>query len=601
MDDTLLQYYESELAFIRQMGAEFAKKYPKIAARLLLEPDKSEDPHTERLIEAFAFLCARVHKKIDDHFPEITEALLSIVFPHYIRPVPSMTVVHFDPKVKNVPPSGHTIPKGTLLYSKPVAGVSCRFETTYPVTLWPVEVADARFKDPVRAVKGAIRALVLRFQTEGGQPISELRWDRIRFFLNGSSSQVFHLYELLANHACFVELRATDPQGNAVSAPLSARHIRPVGFEPDENVLPLSKPSFSGYQLLMEYFTFPEKFLFFEVSGMERTRTWESTDHVELWIYLDRHPQSSLVINPETFALNASPAINLFRRIAEPIRVDRSRTEYLVIPDIRRREAVEIFDVVRVTATTPKDPDEAIEFKPFYSIEHHLENQRPEGREVFYHLSRKPSMKEGDPGTEVYLSFCEPDFTPTAPDVEVLTVHTICLNRDLPSRLPFGDSAGDFDLEIAAPVTAVRCLIKPTVTRRPELGSALQWRLISHLSLNYLSLVEGGEKALKEMLTLYDFDGSPATRQQIEGIVRLHSRPVTRRIGNAYARGIEVTAEFDEDKYVGAGLYLFCSVLEHFLGQYASINSFTQFVARTLQKKEPLKRWPPRSGRRILI
>jgi type VI secretion system protein ImpG len=180
-------------------------------------------------------------------------------------------------------------------------------------------------------------------------------------------------------------------------------------------------------------------------------------------------------------------------------------------------------------------------------------------------------------------------------------LNVTCTNRDLPGRLPFGDSEGDFEMELSAPVEKTLCLVKPTPTRRPALGAALQWRLISHLALNYLSITEGGEDALKELLKLYDFDDSPATRQQINGLTGLKSAYITRRIGQSFCRGMQVTLEFDEDKYVGSGLYLFASVLERFLSQYVSINSFTQLTAKTLQRKEPLHIWPPRNGNRILL
>lgn len=201
----------------------------------------------------------------------------------------------------------------------------------------------------------------------------------------------------------------------------------------------------------------------------------------------------------------------------------------------------------------------------------------------------------------MYLSFTDLNFQPADPGVEILTIHTTCTNRDLPSRLPFGALEGDFDLDIAAPLVKVSGITKPTPSRRPSLGGALHWRLISHLSLNYLSIVEGGVEALREILSLYDFDNSPATRQQISGITRLTSRYVTKRMGQSIGRGVQVTIEFDEDKYVGAGIFLFAGILERFLGQYVSVNSFSQMVAKTIQKKEVLKEWAPRSGNRILL
>jgi type VI secretion system protein ImpG len=211
-------------------------------------------------------------------------------------------------------------------------------------------------------------------------------------------------------------------------------------------------------------------------------------------------------------------------------------------------------------------------------------------------------------GSEVYLSLVDLDFRPTRPATDVLTVRATCTNRDLPGLLPFGDPDGDFSLEGAAPVRAVTCLTKPSPTLRPPLGHGAQWRLISHLSLNYLSPVEwGGERdpeVLREILTLYDFSGSPAIQQQISGLTGVTSKQVMRRIrspyGSGFARGIEATLEFDESRYVGSGVYLFAAVLEKFLGLYVSINSFSELVATTRQRGL-LKRWPPRSGHQTLL
>ncbi|MCK5243634.1 MAG: type VI secretion system baseplate subunit TssF [Desulfobacterales bacterium] len=601
MDDRLLNYYEQELTVIREMGAEFARKYPKIAGRLLLEPDKCEDPHTERLIEAFAFLSGRIHKKIDDDFPEITQSLLSIICPHYINPIPSMSIVRFDPVKQNIPPVGYLIDKNTTLYSKPVGGTPCEFTTCYPARLWPVEVVSAELRDPKKPVRGAQQVIVIQLKTYNGVPLSELSWKQLRFFLNGPSQHVFHLYELLFNNVCQVECESIGEHGMTTETPLTPDDIRPVGFNPDDGMLPYPRRSFPGYLLLFEYFCFPEKFLFFDLTGLDAMKHPDLADRVDIRIYLNRTAKSNLVINEDTFCLNAAPAVNLYKRIAEPIRVEQQKTEYRVIPDIRRQGATEVFSVDRVSASSAAAPGENVVLRPFYSVRHHLGEEEDRGRNAFWHTQRHFSGKKGDEGSEVFLSFADLDFNPVDPGVEIVTVHTTCTNRDLPARLPFGDPAGDFDMETAAPVVRINSLIKPTPTRRPFLGGTLQWRLISQLSLNYMSLVQGGEEALREILTLYDFDNSPATRQQIKGIVSLGSRHVTKRIGRSFCRGVQVTIEFDEDKFVGTGLYLFACVLEKFLGQYVSVNSFSQLVARTIQKKEALKQWSPRSGNRVLL
>ena len=601
MDDALLNYYEQELSYIRQMGVEFAEKYPKIAGRLSLEHDKSSDPHTERLIEAFAFISGRIHKKIDDDFPEITQSLFNVIYPHYNNPIPSLTIARFEPMMQNISEAGYRIDRGTKLYSRPVLGTPCQFTTCQPVEIWPVEVTDAGIRDPRVLVKDAQQAIYIQLRTANNIPFSRLAWKSLRFYLSGQHQHVFHLYELLFNNVCQVECESTRNTADIHRMLLAPSPIGPVGFEEEEAALSFPKRSFPGYRLLFEYFCFPEKFLFFDLKGLGNLKEAPACGTLDIWIYLNRTAKPNLVVNKDTFCLNAAPAINLFSKIAEPIRVEQRRTEYRVVPDIRRQEATEVFSVDRVMASGADKTGEIYDYRPFYSIRHHLNASEAQSRQAFWNIQRRESGKKEDSGTEVYLSFMDLNFLPTDPGVEILTLHTTCTNRDLPSRLPFGAPEGDFDLEIAAPLERVSGIMKPTPTRRPSLGGSLHWRLISHLSLNYLSIVEGGEEALREILSLYDFDSSPATRQQISGITRLTSRYVTRRMGQSIGRGVQVTIEFDEDKYVGTGIFLFAGILERFLGQYVSVNSFSQMVAKTIQKKEVLKSWAPRSGNRILL
>ncbi|RMF83907.1 MAG: type VI secretion system baseplate subunit TssF [Nitrospinota bacterium] len=600
MPDDLLTYYERELTFLRQIGAEFAAKYPKIASRLLLEADTSEDPHVERLIQAFAFLAARVRHKLEDEFPEITDALLNILYPHYLAPIPSMSIVQFvvDPEQGKLT-SGHQIERGTILYSQPVSGMPCRFRTCYPVTLWPIQVAAARFEDPDRfSPSQAVAAIHLTLRSQAGITFSELELDHLRFFLHGESQLVHALYELLFNHACQVQLRSN--QGGQAPAILSPHCLQAVGFGPDEGMLPYTPRSFLGYRLLQEYFSFPAKFLFFDLRELDRISSTGLGEELEVYIFLNRTPVDRS-INAGTFRLGCTPIINLFSQIAEPIRLTHTQTEYRVIPDVRRQDSTEVYSIDAVTCTSPDHP-EPIRVHPFYSLRHTLEHEK---QQAFWYASRRPSQRKGDTGTEVYLSLVDLNFRPSLPATETLTVHVTCTNRDLPGKLPFGGERGDFELEGAAPLSRIRCLTKPTETIRPPLGQGAQWRFISHLALNYLSICEGGREALQEILRLYDFSDSAVVRQQIAGITDVTSRRVIRRPPsmpwNAFCRGLEITIEFDEEKFVGSGVFLFASVLEKFLGLYASLNSFTQLIATTRQREEPVKRWPPRAGEQILL
>jgi len=604
MRDDLLTYYERELTFVRRMSAGFAEKYPKIASRLLLEPGKSEDPHVERLIEAFAFLAARIHLKIDDEFPEITESFLQILYPHYLAPVPSMSIVQFalDPAQGKLA-GGYTIDRHRRLFSKPGRDTKCEFRTCYPVTLWPLEVEAARVDVPgpvTASGRPAAGALTLNLRALRDARFKDLEINSLRFFLNGESQLVHRLYEVVFGHCVGLELRREGAPPVALgTVPLD------VGFDKDDGMLPYSSRSFLGYRLVQEYFHFPEKFLFFDVPGLAALRERGFDQEAQLVFLLDQAPRLDPKLEPQTFRLGCTPIVNLFTRTAEPVRLDHSHVEYRVIPDERRQRTTEVYSIDRVTSL-PRGARTPIEFHPFYSFKHSFERRKVQ---TFWHASRRPSERKDDPGTEVFITLVDLDFRPTRAANDVVVIGITATNRDLPGMLAFGtDPDGDFEIENAAPVRRAQCLTKPTRTVRPPRRYGAQWRLISHLSLNFLSPVEGGAErdpeVLREILKLYDFTDSSAVQQQIVGLVGVSSRQVWRRIrsarGSGFARGIEATLEFDEAAYVGTGVYLFASVLEKFLGLYVSINSFSETIATTRQRGE-LKRWAPRSGQQPLL
>jgi type VI secretion system protein ImpG len=611
--DELLLYYERELTFLRQMGVEFADKYPKIASRLSLEPDKCEDPHVERLLEAFAFLAARVHLKIDDEFPEITEALLSIIYPHFIRPVPSMTIADFrvNPEQGQIG-AGLKIPRGAVLSSRPVGGVPCKFRTCYDTYIWPLSVVAAEWKTPDRlqpAIKAPEAAAALRIELKCWPDITfeKLRPNPLRFFLNGESGLIHTLYELLCSRCTGILVRDPTPGSRVRPVDLRPDALRPVGFAEDEGMLPYPRRSFTGYRLLHEYFTFPEKFFFLDLTGLDAALANGFKDRAELIFLIapfelaDRRQALELGVTEKTFQTACAPTVNLFQQTAEPILLTQRRFDYPIVPDIRRPNATEIFSVDEVVSVRP-DSQEPVRFEPFYSFRHGHSGGRGQ---VFWMASRRASGRRDDDGTEMFLSLVDLEQRPVAPDVDSLTVRLTSTNRDLPSRLPFGMESGDFELESGAPVHSIMALRKPTPALRPPTGKASLWRLVSHLSLNYLSLVTEGREALQEILKLYNFTNSSYSVKQIEGITDLKSRPQFARIisenGITFARGTRVEMELDEENFVGGGAYLFASVMEHFLGLYVTLASFSQLSVSTRQRKEVLKLWPPRAGSRILL
>jgi type VI secretion system protein ImpG len=610
--DDLLFHYSQELTYLRYLGAEFAGKYPKVASRLLLEAGKCEDPHVERLLEGFAFLAARIYQKLDDEFPQIVESLISVLYPYYLRPIPSASVVqfHLDPEQGKLM-TGLPIPKGSLLYSPPVQGTPCKFQTCYDTTLWPIEVksADWRSADrvqPPAGVSGAAAVIRIELHCLPDVSFSKLGLKTLRFFVQGDGTVVHGLLELLANHCVQVVARdLAAPAKKSVTLPPGS--LRQVGFQPEEGLLPFPRRSFWGYRLLQEYFAFPEKFCFLDLAGLERLAAAGFGEKVELLFFLsdfersDRRQTLELGVSRNTFRLGCAPAVNLFEQIAEPILMEQKRFEYRIVPDARREEAMDIFSIDDVVGLM-SGSTESTPYHPFFSYRH---SAGAGPAQTFWHATRRPSGWRSNKAADVYINFVDLSGSKKTPDKDTITMRLTCTNGELPARLPFGNEEGDFQLETGGPITRIVALTKPTEALQPPSGEGLLWRLISKLSLNYLSLVSEGADAFREILRLHNFTGSLAAEKQIDGILSLRSEPhfarLTSQHGITFARGTRVEIELDEEQFAGTGAYTFASVLDVFLGLYTSMNSFSQLTVRTRQRKRILKQWPPRSGQKILM
>jgi type VI secretion system protein ImpG len=614
MSDELFPYYERELLFIRQLSQEFAREYPAAAGRLLLEPTRSADPHVERLIEAFALLAGRIHHKIDDEFPELTDALLSILYPHFLTPVPSLAILQLQlDATRGQLPDGFKVDKGSRLRTQPVNELPLKFQTVFPTTLWPVRIASARFMPPpfppgLNAPPRTAAALRLQFDCLSQMRFADLSLDRLRIYLVDDPQVRPQLYELLFNNATQVVFRPVELETAPRPLVLKPEEcLHQVGFGRDEGLLPYSNRSFLGYRLLTEFFAFPSKFQFIDLGGWSKARAAGFGQHLEVVVFFNRSSRTvEQGADAGTFLLGCTPVINLFEQTAEPIPLAQTRHEYHVLPDVGHPRGLEVFSIESVTST---DPNTGVntEYQPFYSLSH---GQDPDTQQTFWYATRRRALGEKDRGDEVYLNLVDLQFNPRLPAEATLVVRTLCTNRDLPHAVQMSGETLHYELEGAAPLLGIRAVRPPTPTLRPPRRRRAHWRLLSHLSLNHLSLTDPveGKVALQEILRLYDFSDVEAGQQQmaavnrqlIDGIESVASRRVVGRVPGApasgFCRGVEVTLEFDEQKYVGTGVFLFAAVLERFLGLYATLNSFTQLSARTTQGEGFRRKWPPRAG-----
>ena len=597
--DQLIEYYQKELTYLRHLGAEFSEIHDDIAGKLKLDKNECNDPHTERIIEAFAFLSARIHKKIDDHFPEIIESLFDIIYPEYNRPLPSMAVVELNPgdNITKLENTGYLIDRDVKLFSKTMDNEpACNFKTCYPVQLYPVQLHKISHKKDGNEESISIEIVSKKPKTS----FQAMDMNSLRFFIAGTSHSVFKIYEaLFHNNGIRCEILTETEKKIELKEKLN---FSPVGFDNNESLLAdQTKRTFPGYRLLYELFAYPEKFLFFDIKGFHQLKKYtKAKDRLIIHIDLKQALDKTITISNDTFRLNATPIINLYEKKDVRLRLNPYQTEFHIVPDSKNRMTTEIFSLDKVQTSEPTPRKKQIVYCSYYSTDHKMTSDDSK-KTVFYQTKRKASPHFEDNGTELFISFRNPKDKKVLPKQDLLLLNVTCTNRDAPKDLHFHSSSKN-DFRIEKPfVETVKCILKPTRTRRPFKDGGLQWRLLSHLSLNYLSLLD--VDTLKEILRLYNFDHSKASQQQIEGITKVSYEHVTRRINNrSFCRGIQVMIEFNEQQYVGKkSMILFASIIERFLGQYVSINSFSQLVAISAQTSENIYEWPPRSGDMIII
>ncbi len=581
MPDELLPYYEKELAFIRQMGAEFSKEHPKIAGRLGISTETTEDPHVSRLIESFAYLNARIQHKLDDDFPELSDALLGVVFPHYQRPIPSMSIAQFVADKEQLEAT-YFVAKNTLLETEQFQGENCRFSTAYPVELLPCSVVDAGlvgrpFTTPgSSSIRGAGGVLRIKLKTfSPAISFGEIKPERLRFYLKGQPQHINPLYEMLLNECQAIVLSSSDTDVTPVH--LNKNAIKAVGFTAEEGLFPYPASSFVGYRLLTEFFAFPEKYMFIDIDGLAEKIPTNANTELNLFIYLNSSDiELEHNISAETFVMGCTPIVNLFEHKADPIKIDHSRLEYQILADTRRPLGYEIYSVNKVTAQTASG--ERTEYLQLYGLKH--EHQDRDNHAYWHAMRRHAKLNhvDRDEGTDVFLTLVDLKLNPNVPDDRTLIIETHASNRDLPSKLPFNRNQPKLQcVNAAPPCERIRCLTQPTPTRRPNLRDGARWRLISHLNLNHLSITsrENAADSLKEILRLYDFKESSATRALIASITSVNARPISAPLNfdgqTAMCRGIEVEITLDDSQSSGNSSYLFASVLEHFFGLYCSI------------------------------
>ncbi|WP_058912958.1 type VI secretion system baseplate subunit TssF [Entomohabitans teleogrylli] len=628
MNRKLLEYYNRELSWLREMGAEFASQYPKVAGRLGILENEVTDPYIERLMEGFAFLTSRIQLKMDAEFPRFTRHLLEMIYPGYLAPTPSMAIAELQPDdAKGDISAGFVVPRGTLMESLALKkkGISCCYTTASEVTLHPLRLSDAALggipanltlSTPGNPLSTSVSALRIRLCCFNTVTLKGLQLDELMFYLAGPEREALQLLELVMQHATGVICQTVEPTPRRVL--LAENALRQQGFAPEQALLPGDLRNFEGYRLLQEYFAFPARFRFFSVHGLQALFSRCAADkkaprEFEIIILLDKQePALERLIDASHLALHCTPVINLFPRVADRLSLSEHRHEYHLVVDRIRPLDYEVFSVQRLLGSGRGTRYEQT-FLPFY----HTGGQESGDHSAWFSLRREPralserarqsGARTGYAGSEVYFSLSDSRHAPWHGDLHYLSAEVLCTNRDLPLLLRQQDP-GAFVVPDSIPLRQVVFREGPTEPRPALAEDRITWQLISQLQLNYLSLMDRdpqqGAASLRQLLGLYGDLCDPAVARQIDGVRHCRLRPVYQRAPLpgpvAFARGIAIELTLDEQAFSGSSPYVLGCVLEQLFARLVAINAFTRVTLISQQRGE-IARWPARMGNRMLI
>lgn len=589
-------HYQDELRYLRDVGPEFARANPQIA-RFLADPGL--DPDVERLLEGVAFLCGRIREKLDDELPEITASMMALLWPHYLRPIPSVSILELKPDLDAMQ-APLLVEAGAEFASISVEGTSCRYRSCWPVKLRPWWVEDVRLESeaakPVR--------LIIRLRKTEKVDFETLDLDTVRFHLAGDPQTSFFLYLLLAAHVDHFTVCPAGTGHNREEVRLEAEHVKPGGLDRNEGLLPYGAGSFTGYRLLQEYFAFKERFLFVDISGLASAASkLESAEGLNLSITFNRRFDSYPLVSRENVRLHCVPIINLFAHCADPIRLKNDRTQYLVRPSrtgVADANHLEVFSIDEVHGISQTEGVSSHRYAPFYSFQHTAGDPR-EATYYQMHVSTAIGRQKARQSTQTHISFVQGTEANQHPVEETISIELTCTNRDLPGALGAGDICKPTDS--SPPTTTFKNLQRPTPTICPPLGKSLHWRLISHMTLNYVSLTNVDH--FKELMRVYDFQSENDAQQllvhqrMLEGILTIQTEFDERLIRGAIVRGSQIQIELNEDHFAGEGdAYLFSSILDRFMGLYATVNAYTQLTAR-FSRSGQVYSFSPRWGEQL--
>lgn len=590
------KYFHDELTSIRELGKEFAERNPRLAPFLAVE---GQDPDVERLLEGFAFLTGRLRQKLDDELPEVTHSLMALLWPQFLRPIPAMSIVRFTPMPTLS--ERQTVRRGVEVDSRPVDGTACTFRTCYDMDIYPLTVAGVSKQQRPTGASVSVR-LALTAQNRW----SDIRIDQLRFYLHGEVHVAQLMYLWLFRYLDSVEVRANTGSGDSLISRLDENQVLPVGFAANQNLLPDSPHLLSGFRLIQEYYALPEKFQFFDVSGLrciqdaaQRDDSIANAASIELVFHFSRPLEKHINISEDTFQLFCSPVVNLFQHEAIPIRADYKRTEYRVLPAGEDPSHYEIFSIDHVQGWGHLSRHNQM-FKRFESFDH-FEAVPVDNHIRYYRERKKPSVS--NVGMESYLAFINQYEHSVFPETETVSIDLTCSNRHLPTLLSVGDIC--VDTGTSPEYTQFQNITHVTPSFSPPLDQGFHWRLIANMSLNYLSL--SNIESLKAVLATYDYKSYYDRQQALTSQHRLDafdgilSDMEDRLHKGVPVRGRRTVLRLKESHFANEGdMFIFAAVLNELFALHCSINSYHRLVVHGIENGE-IYQWKPRTGSQPLV
>ncbi len=609
MDTELLKFFNTELYYLREAAAGFAEKNPQIAQQLSLEGFTCSDPYIERLLEGFAYLAARVHYELESEFEKFTQVLLNNIYPDYLMPFPSASIVKIKPDfsddtlTKGVKIARHTV-MNTLHRSS--SGTPCTFTTTQDVMLWPIKIIDAYYStDKLYNLKdigsGGMpkSALHIELNTTGGIKFSELPVDSLDFHLHGASMKVLmDIYEQIFADllAVVIEFEGEDSKNYRIKLPDIGKQVEDIGFKEEQSLLPHNLRNLNVYRMLKEYFCFPKKFMFFRLSKLQDSLRQIDSEKIKLsFIFKKDNSFLESGIGKNNISLFCTPVINMFKKRLDRQLITDQKTEYLINADNVKLSDYELLKIEGVEGFN-KFNNRTINFRPFYQVSEYDKFTKEKSRYFNYRRQLITDNEKRKHGSETYLSIVDIHSLFSTEQMSEIAITALCSNRLVPENIQISSASTktDFSMNEQYPIIGVKFIERPTSPNYSSIESVSHWAVINHLKVNYKNILKDNTEVIKDLLKLYATNEKLRDRKQIGGVNYAKATKdimcIECKHGVSFGSGLLFDLGFEESYYSDSGYFILAHIIHLIIESSMSINSLIRTSVSSDIRGE-IKQW----------